>query len=349
MPNLNLRDPDVVIVASDGVQLRFPKSILSQVSTVFSDMISVPQPDSSLDSDAPNDPINLSESSKVIRLMITLANSPTTSLLIDSLSDIANLLQAADKYDIKNVQEHAIYSLHQPKFLENEPLRVYAIASRYGAHDTAVLAAENTLRYPLLHAPYFSELEIVDGGTIYRVFRFHKQCTAAAERVATEHTWIKDTYTFFDCPKANSGEDDDNDGENNKGFDMTTICTRPSRKYKQGYHKHVYVHQWWTKFMDTTKVALSESAHSETIRDKGRVMEALSSASQCSHCRRCDVKSDFSNFVDAFVNEVEAKVKEVSEYVHLSAGTVIIWIDRSNCPTWCMMMMMTGVNKFLGK
>ena len=95
MSNLDLRDPDVVIVAS-GVQLRFPKSILSQVSTVFSDMISVPQPDSSLDSDAPNDPINLSESSKVIRLMITLANSPPTSLLIDSLSDIANLLQAAE-------------------------------------------------------------------------------------------------------------------------------------------------------------------------------------------------------------------------------------------------------------
>ena len=259
MPNLNLRDPDVVIVASDGVQLRFPKSILSQVSTVFSDMISVPQPDSSLDSDAPNDPINLSESSKVIRLMITLANSPPTSLLIDSLSDIANLLQAADKYDIKNVQEHAIYSLRQPKFLENEPLRVYAIASRYGAHDTAVLAAENTLRYPLLHAPYFSELEIVDGGAIYRVFQFHKQCTAAAEKVATEHTWIKDTYTFFDCPKANSGEDDDNDGENNKEFDMTTICTRPSRKYKQGYHKHVYVHQWWTKFMDTTKVEIGRA------------------------------------------------------------------------------------------
>lgn len=131
---------------------------------------------------------------------------------------------------------------------------------------------------------------------------------------------------FFDCPKANSGEDDDNDGEDNKGLEirMTTICTRPSRKYKQGYFKRVYVHQWWTKFMDTTKVALSESAHSETIRDKGRVMEALSSASQCSHCRRCDVKSEFSNFLDAFIDEVETRVKEVSAYVSLSADPVII-------------------------
>jgi BTB/POZ domain len=308
----NSRDPDVVIVASDGVQLRVSKSLLSQASPVFSDMFSVPQPDSSL---APNDPINLSEPSQTIKLMLSLANSPPTLLLIDSLSEIANLLQAADKYDIKTIQEHAIYSLRQPKFLENEPLRVYAIASRYGAHDTAVLAAQNTLRYPLMHAAYFSELEMVDGGTIYRVFRFHKQCTAAAERVATDHTWIKDTYGFFSCPKANSGEDGDNDGEDNKGFDIHTISSIPSRKYKHGYLKRVYVHRWWTKFMDTTKVALSESPYSETIRDKSRVMEALSSASQCSHCRRCDVKSDFTRFLDAFVDEVEARVKEVSAYV----------------------------------
>ena len=254
--------------------------------------------------------------------MITLANSPSNSLLVDSLSDIANLLQAADKYEIKNIQEHAIYSLRQPKFLENEPLRVYSIASRYGANDIAVLAAQNTLRYPFLHAAYFSELEMVDGGTIYRVFQFHKQCTAVAERAATDHTWIKGGYMFFDCPKASLGED----GEDNKGLEirMTTICTRPSRKYKQGYFKCVYVHQWWTKFMETTKVALSESAHSETIRDKGRVMEALSSASQCSHCRRCDVKSEFSNFLDAFIDEVETRVKEVSAYVSLSADPVII-------------------------
>ena len=66
--------------------------------------------------------------------------------------------------------------------------------------------------------------------------------------------------------------------------------------------------------MDTTKVALSESIHSETIRDKGRVMEALSSASQCSHCRK-RVNSDFSNFLDAFVTEVEARVNEVSVFV----------------------------------
>jgi hypothetical protein len=340
----NSRDPDVVIVASDGVQLRFSKSLLSQASPVFSDMFSVPQPNSSLDSDAPNhpnDPINLSEPSQTIRLMLSLANSPPTSLLIDSLSEIANLLQAADKYDIKTIQEHAIYSLGQPRFLENEPLRVYAIASRYGAHDTAVLAAKNTLRYPLLHEAYFSELEMVDGGTIYRVFRFHKQCTAAALEVATNHTWIKDRYGFFSCPKANSGENSDSDGEDNKGSEIhkTTISSLPSRKYKHGYSKIVYVHRWWTKFMDTTKVALSESPYSETIRDKGRAMEALSSASECSHCRRCDVKSDFSKFLDAFVDEVEASQKEVSAYVFYkcrSSDTSDL-IDQIG-PTWCILV-----------
>jgi len=62
--------------------------------------------------------------------------------------------------------------------------------------------------------------------------------------------------------------------------------------------------------MDTTKVALSESIHSETIRDKGRMTEALLSASRCSRCRE-RVNSDFSNFLDAFVTEMEARVIKI--------------------------------------
>ena len=323
-PMSNPRDPDVVIVASDDVQIRVRRSLLSQASPVFSDMFTVPQPNSSLDLDAPSDPINLSEPSKTLRLILSLVDSPPNSLLVDSLSDIANLLQAADKYDIKTIQEHAIYSLGQPKFLENESLRVYTIASRYGAHDTAALAARRTLRYPLLHAEYFSELEIVDGATIYRVLRYHKECTAAAVNVATDHSWIRDEYVFFDCPEANLSEDDNNDEEENKGLgNRTMIRANPTKKHKDGYDKFVSVHRWWIKFMDTTKVALSESIHSEAIRDKGRMMEALLSASQCSHCRR-RVNSDFSKFLDAFVMEVEARVNQVSLYV--PSDPVILWI-----------------------
>ena len=319
--------PVVDIVSSDGVQFPVRKSLLSLASPVFSDMFSVPQPNSSPDSDAPTDPINLSEPSRTIKLILSLVDSPPTSLLIDSLSDIANLLQAADKYDIKAIQEHALHSLIQPKFLENEPLRVYAIAIRYGAHYTAVLAARHTLRYPLLHAEYFSELEIVDGGMIYRVLHYHKQCTAAALEVATNHTWIREEYVFFNCPEADSSEDDEDDEENNKGSETctTTIRTRPSNKHKNGYLKFVSVHPWWTKFMASTKVALSESTYSETIRDRSRIIEALSSASQCSRCHR-QVNSDFSKFLDTFVNEVEARVNEVSTYVPLSADPVILWI-----------------------
>lgn len=149
---------------------------------------------------------------------------------------------------------------------------------------------------------------MVDGGTIYRVLRYHKLCTAAALEVATDHTWISNAYVFFDCPEADSGKDDDND-EGTKRFEtrITTIRTFPSRKDKF-YLKDVSVHPWWTKFMDTTKVALSESICSETIRDKGRVTEALSSASQCSHCCK-HVESDFLKFLDAFVIEMEARVR----------------------------------------
>jgi len=304
----NPRDPDadIILRSSDGVQFRVRKSLLSQASPVFSDMFSVPQPNSSLDSDAP---VDLSESSKTIKLTLVLADSPPTSLLIDSLSDIANLLQAADKYDIKTIRDHSIYSLNQPKFLEKEPLRVYAIASRYGAHDAAALAARHTLRYSLVHAEYFPELEMVDGGTIYRILGYRNQCTAAALEVATKHTWIRNLYVFFNCPqvKVESGEF----GEDNSGSAITAISQKAAYpRREEDFPYSVTVHRWWTKFMAATKVALSDSINPETIRDKSRVMEALSSASQCSHCRK-RINLDFTNFLEAFVNEVEARVSEV--------------------------------------
>ena len=188
-----------------------------------------------------------------------------------------------------------------------------------------MLAARHTLRYPLLHAEYFSELEIVDGWMIYRVLDYHKQCTAAALKVATDHTWIREEYAFFNCTEANSAEHDDNKEDNN-GLKIytTTIHIRPTFKH-QNRTKLVSVHPWWTKFMASTKVALSESIYSETIRDTSRIIEAMLSASQCSRCRR-HLNSDFSKFLDAFVNEVEARVTEVSAYVPLSADPVILLI-----------------------
>ena len=228
---------------------------------------------------------------------------------------------------MKTIRKHALNSLTQPKFLENAPLRVYAIASRYEVHDIAVLAARHTLRFPLLHEEYFPELELVDGGMIYRVLRYHKQCTAAALKVATKHTWIRDAYVFFDCSEASSDEDDDEDEK--AGTHTTRIGTYPSPKHKNGFLKVVSVHPWWTKFMNATKVALTESICSETIRDKDRVRETLSSATQCSQCRK-RVESDFSKFLDAYVDELEARVDEVSAYVplffFLSADPVVHWI-----------------------
>ena len=69
-------DPDMDIVSSDGVQFRVRKSLLSQASPVFNDMFLVPQPKSSLDTDAPTDLIKLTEPSKTIRLILGLVNSP---------------------------------------------------------------------------------------------------------------------------------------------------------------------------------------------------------------------------------------------------------------------------------
>ena len=153
---------------------------------------------------------------------------------------------------------------------------------------------------------------MIDGGTIYRVLHCQKQCMVAAIDIATDHSWIRDeTYVFIDCPEASSFDSDvDNNEIDDYNTRTTTIRTVRSRKHKNGYLKTVFVHRWWSKFMATTKVALSESIRPEVIRDKSRIKEALSSASECSHCRR-KVGSDFIDFLEAFENELQRRIDEV--------------------------------------
>lgn len=114
------------------MRIRVPKSLLSLASPVFSEMFSVPQPNSSPDSDTPTDlPIDLSEPTKTIKLILTLCPtySPFMSLHINSLSDITNLLQAADKCDIKTM--HFTHLLN-PSFLKTSHSKCMPLRANMG-------------------------------------------------------------------------------------------------------------------------------------------------------------------------------------------------------------------------
>jgi hypothetical protein len=202
------------------------------------------------------------------------------------------------KYDVRGAREAALQRLVQPRFLDAEPLRIYAIACRLRAEKEAHLAAKYMLRHPLMRDGYVVELDAIDAGLLYRLQRYHKRCTEAASEVARDHTWIRTgAYTFLGC-------------ENDPDEQTTTISTHPSRKYKKGHHINVDTHRWWLDFMKSMEVALSSAVSIDTIIDHARVAAVAVAASKCAPCR-AEIAEDLPAFIAAFTKEVEERISKV--------------------------------------
>jgi hypothetical protein len=296
---------DIIIRSSDGIHFRMIKVLLSLASTIFKDMLALPRSDiESIDETRDGLAIvDLTETSETIKGLLSFCYPAiyTGKVVLETLSEISALLEAATKYEMEGIRKDLIQSLIRPQFLEQQSLRVYAIACRNKLEAEARLAAKYTLRRPILEHPYFPELASIDAEKLYCVQMYRKECAEAAMKVATEHTWIiGDSYAFLNC-----GCRDDDFVES-----YTFIQSTPSRKHKYGYQLTVIVHPWWLEYMESARVALQISSQGETVKSLTTVGDAFAAAKKCSACRST-VVLDFRRFLDKFEEEVENRIAKV--------------------------------------
>ena len=132
----NWPDRDVILRATHGTESRdfqVHKLFLSFASPVFKDMFGLPQPPSA--------------TSNVH--IIDMVDPPA----INDLTLLSEVLALADKYDIRVARSR----LRSPlvEFAKIEPLRVYAIACRFGFEDEMKIASSLTTS---IHLPGLTEL-----------------------------------------------------------------------------------------------------------------------------------------------------------------------------------------------
>ncbi|KAJ8590980.1 hypothetical protein M405DRAFT_815098 [Rhizopogon salebrosus TDB-379] len=117
-------------------------------------MFELPQPADGTSDDAKNDlpVIPVEEDSKTLDTFLrfcypsTLAKEPS----LESPTDILVVLRAARKYSLDLIESKVSQALVNPKLLEAEPFRCFAIArSALLKHET-MTAARYTLREPLI-------------------------------------------------------------------------------------------------------------------------------------------------------------------------------------------------------
>ena len=83
---------------------------------------------------------------------------PLSNPVFTSLDDVQAVLEMMRKFGMKGLMNRVKGALVQQAFLDEHPLRVFAIAYRYSLEDEGRIAAKYTIREPFF-APYVKEVE----------------------------------------------------------------------------------------------------------------------------------------------------------------------------------------------
>ena len=297
------RNADVILRSSDKEQVDFRtfKLLLSLSSSFFSEILTLPQPasdayeapslytDEFVDaSDAPV--IQMAEDAQTLRLLLGLCLpiSVAPPPRFASLHEMHKVIEAACKFEMEGVLSYLRSEIVLPRFIEAQPLRVFAIAYRYGWDAAARQAARYTLRHPIdVGLAFVPELEFISGATLCRLQEYHRICGEVASSRAliqpalAEYT---DSWTWISCMKCPAA--------------WTPSNCVPTRK-------------WWVEWIKDVADELRVKPWGESVRKWDALERALTTAALCSNCghkAREDLEA-FSLMLSAGVDKEIAGVK----------------------------------------
>ena len=175
-------DADAIFRSSDGKDLRVHRLILSLSSPVFQGMFSLPRP-----TESPSEPpiIDVPESSDILQpfLQYLYPRSPPS---ISDISMWAALYTIADKYGAEVVTD-PLRDMLIPRFLEISPLRVYALASRWGFEEEAKTASRKTLTMDIFNDFPQEDAKLMGGAACQQLYLLHFNRREAARVLVTNH------------------------------------------------------------------------------------------------------------------------------------------------------------------
>ena len=140
-PDFCADDADVVIRAAGVLDFRVHKLILSLASPVFKDMFTIPQPLTDALDALPH--VDVDESAETWEFILRTVY-PMPHPIIDDLDDLEPLLLAAKKYEMQPLIDIHKKGLENLAFVQEDPLRLYAIACACGLEDQAKFVARNS-------------------------------------------------------------------------------------------------------------------------------------------------------------------------------------------------------------
>ena len=188
--NVDFPDGDIILRAlgPPSRDFRVHKLVLSLASPVFKDMFSLPQPTSEdpASSAAGVEIIEVTDPPDALDIILRMIYPLTPPSPDGGLGTLVECLVIADKYDIKGAKTrlHHVLARHNA----TQPLRVYAIASRFGFASLADSASNHILT--AVHLPGIPELpadfEFVPATVYHKLVRHHASYLEAVVEIVKQ-------------------------------------------------------------------------------------------------------------------------------------------------------------------
>ncbi|EIW63000.1 uncharacterized protein TRAVEDRAFT_34260 [Trametes versicolor FP-101664 SS1] len=190
-PLFSSPDGDVVLGSKERVLFRVHSYTLKTTSGWFRAMYSLPQKSASASGEvSPADTIYVDEDAPTLEgLLRMVCGLPIPRL--DSYDVIEPILHAAEKYDMSGPMSIVRALVVTPPLL-SDPLRLYAIACRYGWQDEALMASRYTLTLEL-HAPeHRGTLQKLGTDALLSLFQLHRTRRETLRRRLDDPPFVND-------------------------------------------------------------------------------------------------------------------------------------------------------------
>jgi hypothetical protein len=321
--------PDVILRSSDNVDFYVMKAFLAFSSPdFFAPMFTLPQDQHDIPSPSGLHIVPVAEDSKALRILLLCCYPLDLKDEANDIVNIAKAMSAARKYAMDLAEKRiekmflskALFLLDGNLFGGN-PLRIYALACRYGFEELGRAAARKTLEIP--PSRFFPSLELnhITGMDMYKLTQSRYRCVLAIWTwyflSGTKHFFedqgpygepVEGTYVWFDL---NSHDD---------GLPCSLEVTELRRQdhddwdyYPSGDGFEIFATPWWSTYFVALMKAIELCPSRRTVfkfSDQA-YYKALTDASSCAVCRLYAVQhlDSFREYLAKNIDEIVTKVK----------------------------------------
>ncbi|KAH9948067.1 hypothetical protein B0H21DRAFT_292236 [Amylocystis lapponica] len=247
-PPFNSPDADLRFQTQDDTTFMVHKQIIILASLFFHDFFkmegtSLSTPDISF-------PLKASSTNLEIVLRLTYPLPPP---VLYDLDDVSDAYATAKQYEFVKAQRALEDMLVLPRFLEAEPVRVYAVACRYKLNAVINAAAAAAMRFSETW-PDYDEFKTISGHDYHALLRLHRKRRVQSIACLEDPKYVKCTT----CPG----------------------CTSPSYKLSK----------WWKLYVQRARVVLERTPSSKVVCGVAFLAE-IQNGVGCEECPRGILKA----------------------------------------------------------